>query len=119
MRLSRLTGLEREKLAAEYGALAVEIERLRAILADPSLLMSVIIMELEEVKARFADPRRTEIVPAEAEIQMEDLIQEEDMVVTISSTPKLPEAHADRRPIASRSAAARGRWGWRRARRTG
>ncbi|HEY4122494.1 MAG TPA: DNA gyrase subunit A [Byssovorax sp.] len=84
MRLSRLTGLEREKLANEYGALAVEIERLRAILADPSLLMSVIIMELEEVKARFADPRRTEIVPAEAEIQMEDLIQEEDMVVTIS-----------------------------------
>jgi DNA gyrase subunit A len=84
MRLSRLTGLEREKLAREYAELSGEIERLRAILADPALLMNVIVMELEDVKARFGDKRRTEIVPAEAEIQMEDLIQEEDMVVTIS-----------------------------------
>jgi DNA gyrase subunit A len=84
MRLSRLTGLEREKLAKEYGELAGEIERLRAILADPGLLMNVIVMELEDIKARFGDKRRTEIVAAEAEIQMEDLIQEEDMVVTIS-----------------------------------
>ena len=84
MRLSRLTGLEREKLAREYGELSVEIERLRAILADPGLLMDVIIGELEDVKLRFADKRRTEIVPAEAEINKEDLIQVEDMVVTIS-----------------------------------
>ncbi|XXT24499.1 DNA gyrase subunit A [Sorangium sp. So ce429] len=84
MRLSRLTGLEREKLAKEYGELSQTIERLRAILADMGLLMNVIVMELEEIKARFNDKRRTEIVPAEAEIQMEDLIQEEDMVVTIS-----------------------------------
>src|SRR5262249_28026450 len=84
MRLSRLTGLEREKLAKEYGELSQEIERLRAILADPALLMAVIVGELEDVKARFADKRRTEIVPAEAEINKEDLIQEEDMVVTIS-----------------------------------
>ncbi|WP_437960899.1 DNA gyrase subunit A [Sorangium sp. So ce119] len=84
MRLSRLTGLEREKLAKEYGELSQTIERLRAILADMGLLMNVIVMELEEIKARFGDKRRTEIVPAEAEIQMEDLIQEEDMVVTIS-----------------------------------
>jgi DNA gyrase subunit A len=84
MRLSRLTGLEREKLAREYGELSVEIERLRAILADPGLLMGVIIGELEDIKLRFADKRRTDIVPAEAEINREDLIQVEDMVVTIS-----------------------------------
>ena len=84
MRLSRLTGLEREKLAKEYGELCIEIDRLRAILSDPGLLMNVIVMELEDVKARYADKRRTEIVPTEAEIQMEDLIQEEDMVVAIS-----------------------------------
>ncbi len=84
MRLSRLTGLEREKLAKEYGELATDIERLKSILGDVHLLMNVIVMELEDVKERFADKRRTEIVPAEAEIQMEDLIQEEDMVVTIS-----------------------------------
>jgi len=84
MRLSRLTGLEREKLAQEYGALSKEIERLRAILADMGLLMNVIVGELEDVKARFGDARRTEIVPAEAEIQVEDLIQEEDMVVAVS-----------------------------------
>ncbi len=84
MRLARLTGLERDRLAKEYGELLAEIERLRAILASPELLMSVIVMELEDVKQRFADARRTEIVPNEAEIQVEDLIQEEDMVVTIS-----------------------------------
>ena len=84
MRLARLTGLERDKLAAEYGELMKEIERLRAILASPELLMNVIVMELEEIKQKYADARRTEIVPNEAEIQVEDLIQEEDMVVTIS-----------------------------------
>ena len=84
MRLARLTGLELEKLAREYGALSGEIERLRAILADPGLLMDVIIGELSDIKERFADKRRTDIVAAEAEINKEDLIQEEDMVVTIS-----------------------------------
>ncbi|NUP10372.1 MAG: DNA gyrase subunit A [Polyangiaceae bacterium] len=84
MRLARLTGLERDKLAAEYAALRTEIDRLRAILGDPKLLMNVIVMELEDIKARFGDARRTEIVPTEAEIDVEDLIQEEDMVVTIS-----------------------------------
>ena len=84
MRLARLTGLEQDKLAEEYAGLLKEIERLRAILASPELLMNVIIMELEEIRERFSDPRRTEIVAAEVEIQVEDLIQEEDMVVTIS-----------------------------------
>jgi DNA gyrase subunit A len=84
MRLARLTGLERDKLAKEYAELVAEITRLRAILGDIVLLMNVIVMELEDIKARFADARRTEIVAAEAEIDVEDLIQEEDMVVTIS-----------------------------------
>ena len=84
MRLSKLTGLEIEKLAAEYGELCVEIARLRLILADEKVLLNVIVMELEEIRTKFADKRRTEIVAAEAEITTEDLIQEEDMVVTIS-----------------------------------
>ncbi len=84
MRLSRLTGLEQEKLAAEYGELSDKIAELRAILADESLLMKVIVEELEKVKEAHGEPRRTEIVDNEAEIQIEDLIQEEDMVVTVS-----------------------------------
>ncbi len=84
MRLSRLTGLEQEKLATEYGTLSDEIARLRGILADESVLMDLIVGELNEVKEKHANPRRTEIVEDEAEIQIEDLIQEEDMVVTIS-----------------------------------
>jgi len=84
MRLSKLTGLETEKLAAEYGELCGEIARLRGILADERVLMNVIVMELEEIRTKYADKRRTEIVATEAEINEEDLIQEEDMVVTIS-----------------------------------
>lgn len=84
MRLARLTGLEQEKLAGQYGKLCDEVERLRAILADDTLLMNVIVMELEDIRERFANPRRTVIVATEAEINLEDLIQEEDMVVTIS-----------------------------------
>jgi DNA gyrase subunit A len=84
MRLSKLTGLEQEKLATEYGELCNEIARLRNILANESVLMDVIVMELEEIKTKFGDKRRTEIVENEAEIADEDLIQEEDMIVTIS-----------------------------------
>jgi DNA gyrase subunit A len=84
MRLARLTGLERDKLAQEYGTLSLEIQRLMAILGDEGLLLDVIVGELEEVKAKFATPRRTEIVAAEVEIGIEDLIQEEDVVVSIS-----------------------------------
>jgi DNA gyrase subunit A len=103
MRLARLTGLERDKLAAEYGELMKEIERLRAILASPELLMSVIVMELEEIKQKYADARRTEIVPNEAEIQVEDLIQEEDMVVTISHA-----GYVKRTPVSEYRAQRRG-----------
>ncbi len=84
MRLSRLTGLEREKLATRYGELCVDVASLQAILADDKLLMNVVVMELEEIRERYANPRRTEIVATEADITVEDLIREEDMVVTIS-----------------------------------
>src|SRR5262249_15024749 len=103
MRLAKLTGLEREKLAKEYGELSQEIEKLRGILADQALLMNVIVMELEAIKERYADKRRTEIIPAEAEIQVEDLIQEEDMVVTISHA-----GYLKRTPVSTYRAQKRG-----------
>jgi DNA gyrase subunit A len=84
MRLSRLTGLEGEKLAKEYGELAETIARLKAILASERLLMDVISKELADIRERYGDDRRTEIVPAEGDISMEDLIADEDVVVTVS-----------------------------------
>jgi len=84
MRLSRLTGLEHEKLAKDYAALCDAIAGYRAILASPKLLDDVIVMELEDIKTKYGDKRRTEIVENDADIPEEDLIQEEDMVVTIS-----------------------------------
>ena len=84
MRLSRLTGLEQEKLAKEYRELCEEITRLSSILADEGKLMSLIVDELTELQLKYGEERRTEIVDNEAEIQLEDLIQEEQMVVTIS-----------------------------------
>jgi DNA gyrase subunit A len=84
MRLSRLTGLEQEKLAKEYAELCDAIARYREILASPKLLDDVIVMELEEIRTKYADKRRTEILENEADILDEDLIQEEDMVVTVS-----------------------------------
>jgi len=103
MRLARLTGLEREKLAREYGALSEEIARLSGILNDEGTLFDVIVGELEDVKARYGDERRTEIVPAEAEIAVEDLIQEEDMVVTISHL-----GYVKRTPVSTYRAQKRG-----------
>jgi len=84
MRLSRLTGLEQEKLAAEYAELCDKITRLKQILASESELLSVIIAELDEIRERYGDDRRTEIVPEEGEISIEDLISNEDVVVTVS-----------------------------------
>jgi DNA gyrase subunit A len=84
MRLSRLTGLEQEKLATEYGELSNTIIRLKAILASESELLSVITGELDEIRERYGDDRRTEIVAEEGEISIEDLISNEDVVVTVS-----------------------------------
>ena len=103
MRLARLTGLEQEKLAAEYGSLSDEITRLRTILADEKVLMALIVGELEEVKTKHGEKRRTEIVDNEAEIQIEDLIQEEEMVVTISHS-----GYIKRTPVSTYRAQKRG-----------
>jgi len=84
MRLARLTGLEREKLQEEYQELEKAIERLTAILADEHLLMDVIKTEISEIRDKFGDERRSELTIAEDDIDIEDLIQEENMVVTLT-----------------------------------
>jgi DNA gyrase subunit A len=84
MRLARLTGLEREKLANEYGEICKLIGRLREILGSAEVLMKVIVDELEEIRERYGDARRTEIMQAEGDIAIEDLIADEDVVVTIT-----------------------------------
>lgn len=82
MRLQRLTGLECEKLEAEYGELKRTVEYLASLLADEGKLMGVVKDEMLEIRRRFADPRRTEITKIVEDIDMDDIIQEEDMVVT-------------------------------------
>ncbi len=82
MRLGRLTGLEREKLEAEYRELWALTDYLESLLADPKKLMAAIVEELRALRGEFADERRTEIVDAEGEILTEELIDEEAMVVT-------------------------------------
>ena len=84
MRLARLTGLEREKLLEEYQQLEKTIAELTAILADEHLLMNVIKTEITAIRDKFADERRTELTTLEGEIDVADLIQEEDMVVTLT-----------------------------------
>ncbi|MBR2824556.1 MAG: DNA gyrase subunit A [Clostridia bacterium] len=84
MRLARLTGLERERLQEEYDELEVTIARLEAILADEGKLMDVIKTEITEIRDKFGDERRSELTIVENEIDIEDLIQEENMVVTMT-----------------------------------
>jgi DNA gyrase subunit A len=86
MRLARLTGLERDKLEAEYAELLKTINRLKELLGSKRLRLELIKEELSELATRYGDPRRTEIVPGGTDLSMEDLIAEEDMVVTISHT---------------------------------
>ncbi|MCR5808144.1 MAG: DNA gyrase subunit A [Clostridiales bacterium] len=84
MRLQRLTGLEREKLQAEAAELTAKVEYYKHILSDEKLLLSVIRSEILDIKARFADARRTEITQVIEDIDMDDVIQEEDMAVTMT-----------------------------------
>ncbi len=84
MRLSRLTGLEREKIDEELKAIKKEIRRLKGILADEEKLFAVIVEELTEIKERYGDERRTEIVKETEELSLEDLIVDEEMLVTVS-----------------------------------
>ena len=86
MQLQRLTGLERQKVLDELAELMVLIERLRGILASESQLMQVVVDELKAIRAKFADPRRTEIVEAEGEFRVEDLIADEDVAITVTGT---------------------------------
>src|SRR5436309_417237 len=87
MQLQRLTGLERQKILDELAELLKTIERLRAILASERLLMQMIVDELRQVRTKYGDDRRTEIIEAESgELSIEDLIAEEDMAITVSNT---------------------------------
>lgn len=84
MRLQRLTGLERDKIQQEYREILQTIERLESILASKELQMQIISDELQELKDKYADPRRTEIIHDADDFSIEDMIAEEDVIVTIS-----------------------------------
>ncbi|WP_443190901.1 DNA gyrase C-terminal beta-propeller domain-containing protein, partial [Pseudomonas indica] len=103
LRLHRLTGLEHEKLLAEYQEILAQIGELIRILTNPVRLMEVIREELEKVKAEFGDARRTEIVASQVDLTIADLITEEDRVVTISHG-----GYAKSQPLAAYQAQRRG-----------
>lgn len=84
MTLRRLTGLERDKIKAEYAELMAQIEYLRSVLADEGLRMQIIKDELIEIREKYGDERKTEIVYSSAEMNSEDFIEDEDVVITIS-----------------------------------
>ncbi len=86
MRLQRLTGLEREKIIEEYLAVLKEIERFKEILGSEQIVLGLIKEELLALKEQFGDRRRSEIAESARELTIEDMIMEEDMVVTISSS---------------------------------
>lgn len=84
MRLQRLTGLERDKIIEEYQEIQKLIARLKEILGDEGIRMGIIKDELTEIKERYGDARRTEIVMASDDLTMEDMISDDEMVITIS-----------------------------------
>jgi DNA gyrase subunit A len=96
MRLRRLTGLERHKIEAELDELRKKIDWYRQVLADVQLVLNIIKDELAEVRQKFADKRRTAITNAAKDLDVEDLIAEEDMVVTITKT-----GYVKRLPVAT------------------
>ncbi len=104
MRLQRLTGLERDKIVDEYKEVMAFIERQRAILGSDSLLLEVIKGELTEIRDRYGDERRTEILFYEThDISIEDMIADEDMVITVSKA-----GYIKRSPLALYREQARG-----------
>ena len=103
MRLQRLTGLERDKLEAEYRELWATIDRLEAILGSEEKLIQVVRDELSALRAQFADKRRSEIVDDAGELAIEDMIADEPMVVTVSH-----EGYVKRNPIGEYRAQKRG-----------
>ena len=86
MQLQRLTGLERQKIIDELAELVKKIAELRAILESEARLMEIVVSELRAVRERYGDERRTEIIDAEGEFSIEDLIADEDVTITVSNT---------------------------------
>ena len=84
MRLQRLTGLERDKIVAEFKEVLALITKLKEILASEQLVLEIIVEELQQAKKQYGDERRTQIVAEASDIDIEDLIVEEDMVITVS-----------------------------------
>ena len=103
MRLQRLTGLEREKINAEYQDLIKNIARFKAILESKAMVLQIIKDEIKDIQKKYGDERRTEILEDVGDIDMEDLIAEEDMVVTISH-----DGYIKRNPISLYRAQRRG-----------
>ncbi|MBQ8258982.1 MAG: DNA gyrase subunit A [Clostridia bacterium] len=95
MTLGRLTGLERDKILEELDRLHKLIEELRAILGDIEKVKEIIKEELSEIKRRYGDARRTEIVEAADDILLEDLIEKHDCVITITHSGYIKRQHAD------------------------
>ena len=96
LRLQKLTGLERDKVKEEHAGLLARIGELRALLGDENAVLEVITTELGEIRRLYNDDRRTEIVPDEGEIDLEDLIAEEQMAITITKT-----GYVKRLPVAT------------------
>ncbi|MHB0976939.1 MAG: DNA gyrase subunit A [Candidatus Aquicultorales bacterium] len=103
MRLQKLTGLERQKIEEEHKELLERIAYLKGILADEALVFGIIKEELLEIKERYNDERRTEISASVAEIELEDLIAEEDMVITVTRS-----GYVKRLPVTTYREQARG-----------
>ncbi|MCB0501671.1 MAG: DNA gyrase subunit A [Bacteroidetes bacterium] len=95
MRLQKLTGLERDKLKEEHAEVVATVERLKAILASLELRMEIIKEELLEVKEKYGDERRSEIIYHGDDISMEDIIADDDMVVTISHLGYMKRTNID------------------------
>ena len=103
MRLQRLTGLEREKINAEYQDVIKDIARFKEILDSQTIVLQIIRDEINEIRDKYGDERRTEILEDAGDIDLEDLIAEEDMVVTISH-----QGYIKRNPISLYRAQRRG-----------
>ncbi|HEX6127349.1 MAG TPA: DNA gyrase subunit A [Pyrinomonadaceae bacterium] len=103
LQLRRLSALERQKILDEYEALIKHIAELENILANESVLRQVIVDELEEIKKNFGDARRTEIVDADTELTIEDLIKDEDVAITVTKA-----GYIKRTPVSTYSRQGRG-----------
>ncbi len=103
MRLQRLTGLERQKIVDEYEEMLKLIERLEQILASEALQFNIVVEELDRIKQRFGTPRRTEIIATSEDLTIEDLIEDQEVVITVSH-----DGYVKRTPLAHYRAQRRG-----------